>query len=154
MALSVVPHEPVVIWYGAQFGVWTTAVIATVGTVVAAWVDHRVFVPLISRVAHKPLFAEGTVGWLRARFANAPFVILVVSGVAPLPAFPFKAMAFAEGYPMGRYLAAVAAGRLPRYALLAWLGVVVSISTELLVALFVVMMLPSLRLIWKRRNVK
>ena len=154
VAMALVPHEPVVLWYGARYGVWLTAVIATLGTVAAAWVDHRAFVPLIRRVQHTPFFAEGTVGWLRARFARAPFAVLTVSGITPLPFFPFKAMAFAEHYPLGRYLAAVAAGRFPRYLLLAWLGVVISIPTWALIALFAVMLLPSMRLAWKRRSVR
>jgi membrane protein YqaA with SNARE-associated domain len=154
VALAVIPHEPVVLWYGAHHGVWLTALVATAGTVAAAWVDHSVFVPLIRRVAHTPLFAEGTVGWLRARFARAPFVILTVSGITPLPFFPFKAMAFAERYPLGPYLAAVAAGRFPRYLLLAWLGIVIQIPTWLLVVLFAVMLLPSLRLLWTRHSAK
>lgn len=154
VAMAIVPHEPVVLWYGARFGIWYTAIIATLGTVAAAWVDHRVFVPLIRKVQHTPFFAEGSIGWLRARFSKAPFVVLAVSGVTPLPFFPFKAMAFAEHYPLGRYLAAIAAGRFPRYVLLAWLGVVIQIPTWVLIALFVVMVLPSARLAWKRRKGK
>ena len=154
VALAIVPHEPVVLWYGARYGVWLTALIATAATVASAWVDHRAFVPLIGRVAHTRFFAEGPIGWLRARFTRAPFAVLAVSGVTPLPAFPFKAMAFAERYPLGRYLAAVAAGRFPRYLLLAWLGIVIRIPTWALVALFAVMLLPSLRLLWTRRRAK
>ena len=154
VALAIVPHEPVVIWFGARYGAWSTALMATAGTVVAAWVDHRAFVPLIRRVRHAPFLAEGTVGWLRARFARAPFAVLAVSGVMPLPAFPFKAMAFAEHYPLGRYVAAVAVGRFPRYLLLAWLGLVITIPTWALVALFAVLILPSLRLLWKRPSVR
>ena len=153
-AMAVVPHEPVVIWYGGQYGIWLTAVVATAGTVTAAWIDHRAFTPLIQRVAHRAFFAEGVVGWLRARFARAPFAVLAVSGVLPLPAFPFKAMAFAERYPLARYMGAVAAGRFPRYVLLAWLGVVITIPVWVLVALFVVMLLPSLRMLWKQRSAR
>jgi membrane protein YqaA with SNARE-associated domain len=154
VALAVVPHEPVVLWYGARFGIWLTATIATLGTVFAAWVDHRVFVPLIQRVQHKALFAQGSIGWLRARFSRVPFLVLTVSGLTPLPLFPFKAMAFAEHYPRGRYIAAIALGRFPRYVLLAWLGIVIQIPTWILLLLFVVMILPSVRLAWKRRNGK
>src|SRR3989442_2741467 len=53
VALAVVPHEPVVIWYGARLGVWPTALVATAGTVAAALVDHRLFVPLIGRLAQR-----------------------------------------------------------------------------------------------------
>jgi len=154
VALAVVPHEPVVLWYGARYGVWWTAVYATLGTVAAAWIDHRLFVPLIRKVEGTPFFAEGTVGWLRQRFGRAPFAVLAVSGITPLPFFPFKAMAFADHYPLGRYLAAVAVGRFPRYLLLAWLGIVVRIPTWVLLVLFVVMILPSARLAWKRRSAR
>jgi membrane protein YqaA with SNARE-associated domain len=91
---------------------------------------------------------------MRARFKRVPFLVLAASGVTPLPFFPFKAMAFAEHYPLGKYLAAIAVGRFPRYVLLAWLGVVIQIPTWILVALFAVMILPSARLAWKRRNDK
>lgn len=152
VAMAVLPHEPVVIWYGSEYGIWATAVLATAGAVAAGWVDHRAFTPLIARVADRPVLAAGTVGWLRSRFARAPFAVLAVSGVTPLPAFPFKAMAFAEGYPLKRYLAALAVGRFPRHVLLAWLGVIISIPLWALIGLFVVMLLPSLRILWKRPN--
>jgi len=152
VAMAIVPHEPVILWYGPRYGIALTAVIATVGTVAAAWVDHRVFVPLIQRVQHTAFFAEGSIGWMRARFKRVPFLVLVASGLTPLPFFPFKAMAFAEHYPLGRYLSAIAVGRFPRYVLLAWLGVLVAIPTWVLVVLFAVMVLPSARVAWKRRK--
>jgi membrane protein YqaA with SNARE-associated domain len=152
--MAVIPHEPVVIWYGAHYGIWLTAIVATAGTLLAAWLDHRAFVPLIRKVQHTPFFAEGVIGWLRVRFARAPFLVLAVSGVTPLPFFPFKAMAFAERYPLARYLGAVAVGRFPRYVLLAWLGVMIQIPTGILVALFAIMLLPSVRLLWKRRSAR
>ncbi len=155
VALAVVPHEPVVIWYGAKWGVWSTAVVATAGTAVASVVDHRVFVPLVGRVAMQPLFVGGMVGKIRRLFSRAPFAVLALSGLTPLPAFPFKAVAFAERYPRGRYVAAVAAGRFPRYVLLAWLGVVLSVPNWAFVVLFFLMLLPSLRTwIWKQQSAK
>ena len=154
VAMAIVPHEPVILWYGPRYGIWLTAVIATAGTVAAAWVDHRVFVPLIQRVQHTAFFAQGSIGWMRARFKRVPFLVLTASGLTPLPFFPFKAMAFAEHYPLGRYLAAIALGRFPRYVLLAWLGVLIQIPTWVLVVLFAVMILPSARVAWKRRKGK
>jgi len=155
VALAVVPHEPVVIWYGAHWGVWSTAVVATAGTAVASAVDHRVFVPLVGRVAMQPLFVTGMVGKIRRLFSRAPFAVLALSGLTPLPAFPFKAVAFAERYPRGRYVAAVAAGRFPRYVLLAWLGLVLTVPNWVFVVLFLLMLLPSLRTwIWKHQSAK
>jgi len=162
VALAVLPHEPAVIWYGARLGVWPTAFVATAGTVVAALVDHRLFVPLIKRVARRtssssPLSASRRGGQgvrtSERAFRRFPFGILVLSGLTPLPFFPFKALAFATGYPLGRYTAAVAARALPRYALLAWLGAAVRLPVWLLVALFPLLMIPSLRMVlWPPRT--
>ncbi len=155
VAMAVVPHEPVVIWYGANYGVLLTTLVATAGTVAASWVDHRLFAPVIARVASKPVMTSGLVGRMRGLFSRAPFVVLAVSGITPLPSFPFKAIAFADRYPRGRYVAAIALGRLPRYALLAWLGVALSIPPWTLVALTLLLLTPSLKvLIWKPRNAK
>ena len=145
VALAVLPHEPAVIWYGARLGVWPTALVATAGTVAAALVDHRIFVPVIRRAAARRRSRAADPGpaaqaWLRL-FARGPFATIALSGLTPLPFFPFKALAFATGYPLGRYLAAVTARSLPRYLLLAWLGG----------ALFALLLIPSLRIaLWPR----
>jgi ribonucleoside-triphosphate reductase len=164
VALAVLPHEPAVIWYGARLGVWPTTLIATAGTVAAALVDYRIFVPLIRRAAERRAVRaadpgpaterpEGprksfraARGWPRL-FARAPFATIALSGLTPLPFFPFKALAFMTGYPLERYLAAVAARSVPRYALLAWLGVAVRLPSWLIVALFVLLLIPSVRML-------
>jgi membrane protein YqaA with SNARE-associated domain len=150
VALAIVPHEPVVIWYGPRLGIWVTALIATAGTVAAAWVDHRLFVPLAGRLVARrgPSAPSGLARW----FARSPFAILSLSGLTPLPFFPFKALAFTAGYPLGAYVTAVAVGRLPRYLLLAWLGVAVRLPSWLLASLCVLLLIPSLwGLLWPRR---
>lgn len=146
VALAVVPHEPVVIWYGAHFGVVTTALIATAGTVAAAWTDHRLFASSISRLTQHAAASRSAPSVALRWFARAPFAVLALSGVTPLPFFPFKVLAFAAAYPRGRYLAAVAAGRLPRYLLLAWLGMTVRLPPWALAAAGVLLLLPTLRL--------
>jgi ribonucleoside-triphosphate reductase len=138
-----------VIWCGARFGVWPTTVVATAGTVAAALVDHRVFVPLVARAAARRGRTTAA-PWPERMFRRYPFAIIALSGVTPLPFFPVKALAFAVGYPMGRYAAAVAARSLPRYALLAWLGAAVRLPIWAMIALFAVLMIPSLRIVWCR----
>ncbi len=151
VALAVLPHEPAVIWYGARLGVWPTALVATAGTVVAALVDHRLFVPLIARASSRthpaPSAPSQGATFAERAFRRFPFAILALSGLTPLPFFPFKALAFATGYPIGKYAGAVAARSLPRYALLAWLGATVRLPVWLLVALFALLMIPTLRMV-------
>lgn len=150
VALALVPHEPVVVWYGAQVGVWTTATVATAGTVLASWVDHRLFVPLITRATQGRELPR-LAGVLMRLFSHAPFAVITVSGLTPLPFFPFKALAFAARYPVGRYLTAVALGRMPRYLVLAWLGVAIQVPAWALAVLFALLALPPLRILVRRQ---
>src|SRR5712691_4773374 len=145
VALAVVPHEPAVIWFGPRLGILATAVIATLGTVAAAWVDHRLFATTIDRLANQRRGAMPPPPLVLRWFSRAPFAVLAASGVTPLPFFPFKLLAFAARYPRGRYLAAVAAGRLPRYLLLAWLGVTVQLPFWPLALAGVLLLVPTLR---------
>ena len=176
VALAVLPHEPAIIWYGARLGVWPTALVATAGTVVAALVDHRLFVPLIQRAAARRVGIPGLKPGLGASaslrtlprpsapyqgankpqriFRRWPFAVIALSGLTPLPFFPFKALAFATRYPIGKYAGAVAARSLPRYALLAWLGASVPIPVWLYAALFALLLVPSLRMIWWPRSTR
>jgi len=143
IALAVVPHEPAIIWYGPRLGLWTTTLVATAGTLLAAIVDHRVFGPLIGRMARRHAG-----GWPERLLRRFPFAAIALSGLTPLPFFPFKALAFTTGCPAGKYTTAVAARCLPRYALLAWLGATVQVPTWIMVALFALLMVPSLRMVW------
>jgi membrane protein YqaA with SNARE-associated domain len=145
VALAVVPHEPAVIWFGPRLGILATAAIATLGTVAAAWVDHRLFATAVDRLANRRAGAMPPPSLARRWFSRAPFAVLAASGVTPLPFFPFKLLAFAARYPRDRYLAAVAAGRLPRYLLLAWLGVTVQLPFWALALAGVLLLIPTLR---------
>jgi len=150
IALAVVPHEPAIIWYAPRLGLWTTTLVATAGTMLAAVVDHRMFVPLIRRMAQRRSGGQGgrSDAWPERLFRRFPFGTIALSGLTPLPFFPFKALAFATGCPAGKYCAAVAARCLPRYALLAWLGAAVQVPVWVMVVLFALLMVPSLRMVW------
>lgn len=151
VALAVLPHEPVVIWYGARHGVWPTALVATAGTVAAALTDHRLLVPLIGRATARRGAPSQGASLPERVFRRFPFAVITLSGLTPLPFFPFKALAFATGYPLGKYAGAVAARSLPRYALLAWLGASVRLPVWLYVASFTLLLVPSLRIVlWPR----
>jgi membrane protein YqaA with SNARE-associated domain len=151
IALAVVPHEPAIVWYGPRLGVWTTTIVATAGTMLAAVVDHRVFAPLIGRMARRSgssSLSPVRAPWPERLFRRFPCGTIALSGLTPLPFFPFKALAFATGCPAGKYTAAVGARCLPRYALLAWLGAAVQVPVWIMVALFALLMVPSLRMVW------
>src|SRR5437016_14202743 len=139
VALAVLPHEPVVSWYGARHGVWPTALVATAGTVVAALLDHRLLVPLIERAAARRAGIPGLKPGLGASassrthpgpsapsqgasmpervFRRFPFAVITLSGLTPTPFLPFNAPAFATSYSLATSADAVAPPSLPRSAL-------------------------------------
>lgn len=135
-AISVFPHEPVVIWYGSQGSIWWTAIAASVGTLVAGFLDHSVFVPVMNL---KGLTGYKEKAWYQKAaglFMKYPFAVIVVTGFTPIPFFPFKFLSFSLHYPLWKYLTALLMGRFPRYVLLAWIGYMIHIPGWLLIAIF------------------
>ncbi|NIM48287.1 MAG: hypothetical protein GTO22_03360 [Gemmatimonadales bacterium] len=137
-AISLFPHEPVLIYYGQFANLWISAAAATGGTIVAGYLDHRVFVPVLNYnkiTAYKrSRFYQKATGI----FMKYPFATITVTGFTPIPFFPFKFLCFSIQYPLHRYLAALSLARYPRYFLLAWVGATFGIPTSILIASVVV----------------
>jgi len=137
-AISLFPHEPVLIYYGKFANLWISAAAASGGTLVAGYLDHRVFVPVLNYqkiISYKQsrFYRRAT-----ALFMKYPFATIVVTGFTPIPFFPFKFLCFSIHYPLSRYLTALVLARYPRYFLLAWVGAVVGIPTWILILSVVV----------------
>jgi MoaA/NifB/PqqE/SkfB family radical SAM enzyme/membrane protein YqaA with SNARE-associated domain len=140
-AIAVFPHEPVLIWYGKTVNLWQLATAATLGTILAAFLDYKFFTPILnlqftaSRYKTRP-FYKTAYRW----FYKMPFVALVVAGFSPIPFFPFKFMVYASKYPYWKYLTAVAISRFPRYYLLALVGYTFQIPNWIIFGSFLVML--------------
>ncbi len=137
-AISVFPHEPVLIYFGKFANLWWTAAAATAGTVAAGYMDHTVFVPVLH---HKTLVGYKDKRWYRKAihfFMRYPFATIVVTGFTPIPFFPFKFLSFSIHYPMWKYLSALVLARFPRYMMLAWIGYEFDIPNWIIFGSFVV----------------
>lgn len=157
-AISVFPHEPILIYYGTLAHSWSAwwmaAIAASGGTIVAGLLDHQVFVPVLNLKGatsyKKSRFYQKTT----AMFMRYPFATIIVTGFTPIPFWPFKLLAFSIHYPLGRYLAALTIARFPRYLLLAWLGATIRIPTWMLIAvvatIFATYAVRGLPAIWRR----
>ena len=133
-AISVFPHEPVLIYFGKVANLWLAASFATAGTIVAAVMDHAVFVPVlnlqgIQSYKEKPFYRKAI-----AYFMRWPFATIVVTGFTPIPFFPFKFLVFSIRYPMWKWVTALVVARFPRYYLLALLGATIPIPNWILIA--------------------
>ena len=133
-AISVFPHEPVLIYFGKFANLWLAATWATAGTIVAAIMDHTVFVPILNLRSiesyKKKRFYRKAIAYLM----RWPFATIVVTGFTPIPFFPFKFLVFSIQYPMWKWVTALAVARFPRYYLLALIGATVPIPSWILIA--------------------
>jgi membrane protein YqaA with SNARE-associated domain len=140
-AIAILPHEPVVIWYGKFLNLWHITIAATLGTLVAAYLDYRFFVPLLN-LSYSAKYKSSRVyrRWSRW-FHKLPFLVLVLAGFLPVPFYPFKFMALSAKYPMPKYLASVTVGRFPRYYLLGLAGFALQIPNWIIIMLFIAILL-------------
>ncbi|MGH7540605.1 MAG: hypothetical protein ACRELC_06380 [Gemmatimonadota bacterium] len=139
-AISVFPHEPVLLYFGKVANLWLTAVAATAGTIVAGIMDHAVFVPVLNLKSlrsykDKPFYRKAI-----RYFMRWPFPTLIVSGFTPIPFFPFKFLAFSIHYPVWKYVTALVVARFPRYYLLALIGSTFPVPNWILIASVVVIL--------------
>ncbi|UCF19819.1 MAG: hypothetical protein JSU87_18225 [Gemmatimonadota bacterium] len=137
-AISLFPHEPVLIYYGKFANWWLSAAAATGGTLIAGWLDHQVFVPVlnyqkITSYKENRFYRKST-----DLFMRYPFATLVATGFTPIPFWPFKFLCFSIHYPLWRYLLALSVSRFPRYWLLAWAGAALGIPTWMLISAVIV----------------
>jgi membrane protein YqaA with SNARE-associated domain len=136
MFVSPFPHEPALLYYAKSHPAIWCAVASLVGCLVAGMWDYWLFIPLIH---HPRVRAKYVNTGLYKRsvdfFRKWPFWALVIVGLTPIPFYPIKFLSIADGYPMERYLGALAVGRAPRYYAIAYLGYVLKLPNWSLVAL-------------------
>ncbi|MCH7819921.1 MAG: VTT domain-containing protein [Candidatus Marinimicrobia bacterium] len=140
-AISLFPHEPVLVLLGKSFDPLLLALVGILGTIVAGILDYFIFVPLFSSSVVDKL--KNTTGYIRATrwFDQQPFWTIVIAGFTPIPFFPFKFVAFSTKYPIGKYLLSLVIGRYPRYYLLALLGYSFNIPETLIIVVFIIMLM-------------
>lgn len=155
-AISVFPHEPVIVYTGQYFHPTLVALVAAAGNLVAGYLDYHFFTPVLQMKFSAKYRTSKTYGLAIRWFEIAPFWAVVVFALTPLPFYLVKFLVFSSGYSMGRYLAALAVGRLPRVYLLALLGVFVNVPVWVMVvlfgAIFLVYLLIMLRGFWRARE--
>jgi len=139
--IGLVPHEPVILFYGEHYPALTVAAVAAVSTVLAEGMNYLFF----SYVSDSPLFGKmrqkRTVVRIVELFGKAPFIAILVAGFTPVPFFPIRFLVVMGKYPVLKYLLGVFLSRAPRFYILAAAGNIFGIPAWALALLFVVMIL-------------
>lgn len=137
--VGLVPHEPILIYYGVHHPAWVVAAVAVVSTVMAEWINYALFEMFYGMPALKDISNGRVVQKVVDLFAKMPFTAIIVTGFSPIPFFPIRFLVVMTSYPLWKYLLAVFLSRAPRFWLLAFFGSALELSASLLTAFFVAM---------------
>jgi uncharacterized membrane protein YdjX (TVP38/TMEM64 family) len=138
--MGLVPHEPVLVFFGMHHPSWLVALVAVVGTVMAEGMNYSVFSLFYESPSVQAMEKNRVVGRIMELFRRRPFTAILVAGFTPVPFFPVRFLVVMTGYPLPRYLWGVFLSRAPRFWILAALGAYFAIPTGLLAGLFLAML--------------
>ena len=143
--ISLLPHEPVLFYYGKVFGPFAAMLAATTGAFLSGVVDHGTLTRLLNVRKVRHLYADRRIYKTCVRwYGRRPFWTIVVAALTPIPFYPVKFLALFASYPRGRYLLALVVGRAPRYYVYSWLGAEFAVPNGVIIGAFAAMMLPPL----------
>ena len=135
-AVSIFPHEPVIIYYGKYYNLFLIATVSSISTLFAAYLDHIVFTPLLNHNKFSGYKKNKVYKKSIRYFDKFPFWTIVVAGFSPIPFWPIKMLTFSRKYNLNKYLFAVLVGRFPRYFLLGAFGSVTLLPNWVIWLLF------------------
>jgi len=138
--VGLLPHEPILLFFGQSHPALTVAGVFLLGWLLAERLNYS-FLGLFGDMGlFETLGRKRLVARLLELFAAAPFWTLVAAAFLPIPFFPFRLLVVMEGYPVWKFLLAVAVARGPRYLIVAAVGHMLHIPGWILVGLFLVLL--------------
>ncbi len=154
--IAIVPHEPVILFFGKFYAPLTVALISAAGTLLAEALNYSVFKYLTDTTLYKRLSRKKMVSKLIDLFNRMPFIALLIAGFTPIPFYPFRFLVVMAHYPIWKYLLAVFLSRTPRFFLLSLAGQAIKIPDSMLVIIFVILIaavnIPFLRSLIKKKK--
>ncbi|UCC38212.1 MAG: VTT domain-containing protein [Candidatus Aminicenantes bacterium] len=156
--IAIVPHEPVLLYFGKFYQPLTVAIVAVISTVMTEALNYSAFKFVTDSSFFKKIQHRKFVTKIVDLFNKAPFIALLVAGFTPIPFYPFRFLVVLAHYPWVKYLLAVFLSRTPRFFIFALLGHMIKIPDYLLVVIFFILILvaniPLLRRFLKNRQKK
>ena len=154
--IPIIPHEPVLLYFGKFYAPLTVALVDIAGTLLTEALNYSVFKYIIDTNFFQKLRHRKTVAKVVELFNRAPFMALLVAGFTPLPFYPFRFLVVMAHYPIWKYLLAVFLSRTPRFYVLALIGAAIMIPDYLIIAIFIILIasanIPLLRKFLKKRQ--
>ena len=136
--VGLVPHEPVLLYFGEFYSPLTVALIAVSSTVLAEALNYSVFNYVADTKLLKKFTDRKIVGLMIKLFNKSPFLAIWIAGFTPIPFYPFRFLVVIGRYPVMYYLLAVFLSRAPRFYILAYIGEMFKFPGSVLIALFII----------------
>lgn len=154
--IAILPHEPVLIYFGKFFSPLTVTAVALSSTLLIEVSNYYAIGHLFGFRAFQKIKSSPFVSKIVKLFLKAPFLALWFFSFTPIVFYPFRFLVVLAKYPVWKYILAVALGRGPRFFLLALLGKLVKVPNSILIgftlALFLTSAVPFLRNRFKKRR--
>ncbi len=154
--IPLVPHEPVLLYFGKFYPPLIVALVDIAGTLLIEALNYSVFKFIVDTSFFQKIHHGKSVAKVVGLFKRAPFVALLVAGLTPVPFYPFRFLVVMVHYPRWKYLLAVFLSRTPRFYVLALLGRAINIPDYLIIAIFIILIasanIPLLRKFLKKRE--
>ena len=141
--VGLVPHEPVLLYYGKYYSPFTVALVAVTGTVLAEALNYSVFSFINSTRLFEKMRRKKIVSKIVELFNKAPFTAIIIAGFTPVPFFPIRFLVVMSNYLEIKYLLAVFLSRAPRFYILAFLGDAFKIPDNILIVLFIILIITA-----------
>lgn len=153
---ALIPHEPVVYYFGKFYHPLTVSIVSIAGTLLTERLNYSVVRYLSEFKPIEKVKKNKFTDKLVKLFKKAPFTALCIAGFTPVPFYPFRIIVVFANYPVIKYLLAVFVSRTPRYYIISLIGQEIQISNSLLIAIFIVLViaayLPLLRDRFKKED--
>ncbi|MFC1729124.1 VTT domain-containing protein [candidate division KSB1 bacterium] len=142
--IAVVPHEPVLLYFGKFYSPALVTIAAISGVVLTEFLNYS-FISIMSsyefvRTGVDNKYVKKLVGL----FNKIPFTALLIAGFSPVPFYPFRFLAVFSHYPLIKYISAVFISRSFRFYILAYAGYLFDFSNSVIIMLFVVLIIIAI----------
>lgn len=137
--IALVPHEPMLLYFGKYYPPLTVALVGVLGTVMTEALNYSVFKFVSDLSLFRKVHQKKAVTKIINLFKRAPFTAIWVAGFTPVPFYPIRFLVVLSRYSVWKYLLGVFLSRAPRFYILAFVGHQINIPDYLLVLLFVVL---------------
>jgi ribonucleoside-triphosphate reductase len=150
LMVSVLANEPALFAAAKVAPPVAVALAGTAGCLVAIVLDYALIGWLVNHRLLKTELDDSRGFQVAQRYlGKAPFVLIALSALLPVPFYPAKILAISRDYPVHRFMAALVLGRMPRFYLLALGGQKVQAPDSALVSAGVFLGLVALWGVWR-----